>query len=56
MKKILSFSKEELTLIRLALLSAEDYNKMDEVKKCKLTMVFNDQLKELKQKFGFPTK
>jgi len=54
--KDLTFTKKELTLIRLALLSAADYNQMDEVKKCKLTMVSNDQLKELKEKFGFPTK
>lgn len=54
--KNFELTKKELVLLRLALLSVADYNEMEEVKKCKLTMVSNDQLKELKEKFGFPTK
>jgi hypothetical protein len=54
--KNFELTKKELVLLKLVLLSVADYNQMDEVKRCKLTMVSNDELKELKEKFGFPTK
>jgi hypothetical protein len=52
----LEFTKEELSKIRMALISVDYYNQQEYDKECNTILLTKEQVTELKEKFGFPTK
>lgn len=54
--KNIEFTKEELSLIRMALISTDYYNQNEYEKECRFILINEEQVINLKEKFGFPTK
>jgi hypothetical protein len=52
----LEFTKEELSKIRMALISVDYYNQQEHNKECSTILLTKEQVTELKEKFGFPIK
>jgi hypothetical protein len=50
LNKYINFTDEELGQIRLALIGNMEYNKLEETKKCKMSMLPTDKSKELSEK------
>jgi hypothetical protein len=54
--KCITFTEKELSKIRMALISVDYYNEQENNKECSTILLTKEQVTELKEKFGFPTK